>query len=379
MAGRRASGEGALFQRQDGRHKGKWIARVQIGTDEKGKPIRKDFMFRTQAEAKDKLRSCLEDLKKGRVPVTKSQKLGDYLDAWLENRVKPNTSPNTYGRYKSAVETHVKPDAIAAKQLTTIGVRDLNDFFARRTKEGAKPPTIFNIRATLSTAIQEAIRDELLYDNPVRKTICPRQEEKSIRFLDAKQVKKLADHIEGTPMDALILTAIYTGMRLSELLGLTWDNVDFSRQTIAINQQLQRHDKRFYLAPLKTRGGKRTIPMGSKVAEKLKAIKGGQMLTERESPAIPNLVFIPESGMPWHRKTVLELTNELMKGAGVPEVGFHALRHTCASILINGGADALRVQRQLGHSSVRMTLETYSHLFEERLQGNVDLIDRALA
>ena len=62
----------------------------------------------------------------------------------------------------------------------------------------------------------------------------------------------------------------------------------------------------------------------------------------------------------------------------MPQIGFHALRHTCASILISGGADALRVQRQLGHSSVRMTLDTYSHLFEERLQGNIDLIDQAL-
>ncbi len=77
-------------------------------------------------------------------------------------------------------------------------------------------------------------------------------------------------------------------------------------------------------------------------------------------------------------KTVLELVNEAMKTAKVPETGFHPLRHTCASILINSGADALQVQRQLGHSSVRMTLEAYSHFFEVRLQANIDLMQKAL-
>lgn len=89
------------------------------------------------------------------------------------------------------------------------------------------------------------------------------------------------------------------------------------------------------------------------------------------------LVFLSLAGQPHHRKTVYEATNELMKAAGVPQVGFHSLRPTCASTLINRGADALRVQRQLGHSNVRMTLETYSHLFEERLKENVALLDQA--
>ncbi|MHB8637988.1 MAG: tyrosine-type recombinase/integrase, partial [Fimbriimonadaceae bacterium] len=92
---------------------------------------------------------------------------------------------------------------------------------------------------------------------------------------------------------------------------------------------------------------------------------------------VPDLVFVAPSGQPIHRKTAYESTNELMKRAKVPAVGFHALRHTCASILINRGADSLRVQRHLGHSNVRMTLDTYSHLFEERLKENVDLLDQA--
>jgi site-specific recombinase XerD len=118
--------------------------------------------------------------------------------------------------------------------------------------------------------------------------------------------------------------------------------------------------------------------MAEAVADKLKALKGGSLLAAGVNGSnIPALVFLSPAGQPQHRKTVLERTNDLMKSAAISQVGFHALRHTCASILINRGADALRVQRQLGHSNVRMTLDTYSHLFEERLKENVDLLEQA--
>lgn len=380
MAGRRAAGEGGLFQRTSGRHKGKWLARVNTGLDETGKPKRIDFMFSTQAEARAKIREVLGDLSKGREPITKSDKLADYLDEWLAERIKPNKAPNTYERYKSAVTIHIKKDPIAHLKLKEIGVRHIHDLMARRVKEKAQPATLFNIRATLSVAMQQAVRDELIYDNPVRKSECPRQLDKGIRYLNPREAKLLVAQSNDHEIGPLILTAMYTGMRLSELLGLTWDRVDFNKKTITIDQQLQRHDRAFYLAPLKTRAGRRTIPMASAVAEKLKALKGGSVLASSEViTPVPNLVFVTAARQPWHRKNVLNHINELMSKAKVPVIGFHALRHTCASILINGGADALRVQRQLGHGSVRMTLETYSHLFEERLQGNVDLIDQALS
>lgn len=380
MAGRRAIGEGSLFQRTSGRHKGKWLARVVTGHDENGKQKRIDFLCPTQAAARAKLREVLEDLNKGREPITKSDKLSDYLDDWLAKRIKPNKAPNTYDRYRSAVTCHINKDQIAHIRLKEIRVRHIHDLLSRRAAEKAKPATLLNIRATLSAAMQQAVRDELIHENPALKSECPRQAEKGIKFLNAKEAKLLVAQSNDHEIGPLILTAMYTGMRLSELLGLTWDRVDFHKKTITIDQQLQRHDKAFYLAPLKTRAGRRTIPMASAVGEKLKALKGGSVLASSEViTPVPNLVFVTAARQPWHRKNILNHINEIMSKAKVPVIGFHALRHTCASILINGGADALRVQRQLGHCSVRMTLETYSHLFEERLHGNVDLIDQALA
>lgn len=380
MAGRRPHGDGALFERKSGRHKGKWVARIQLPADESGVSKRVDYQFSTQAAALGKLQSVIHEVKRGRAPITKSRKLGDYLDEWLESRVRPNRSPNTYERYRSAIVVHIKPDPISKLDLAAIRVGHVHDLLGRRAKDEAKPATLFNIRATLSAAMQQAVRDERIHENPVRKSESPRQLDKDIRFLTPKESKTLIEASNGSDFGVLILAAIYTGMRMSELIGLTWDRVDFERNTITVDRQLQRHNRAFYLAPLKTRGGRRTIPMSSSLIEKLKAMKGGALLAPvSEFSSVPDLVFLNSSGQPHHRKTVLKTVNQTMRAANVPMVGFHALRHTCASILINAGADALRVQRQLGHSSVRMTLETYSHLFEERLQGNVDLIDKALS
>lgn len=349
-----------------------------IVNPETGRKSRKDLLFDRQEDAKNKLREMLNEIAKGHDPHTKSVRLSEYLDDWLE-RIKSHRSPNTHARYASAVVAHIKPDAIASMKIADIRVKHLNAFFDRCASAEARPPTVLNIRATLSSAFQQAVRDERIHENPVRKTSAPRQRHKQIRFLTQPEVAKLVKKAAGHELEALILTAVYTGMRLSELLGLTWDRVDFKKGTMTVDRQLQRHDKRFYLAPLKTRGGRRSMTMAAAVAEKLKALKGAEVMRDKDIPQpVPGLVFVTEAGQPHHRKTILERTNALMDDAGVPQIGFHALRHTCASILINGGADALRVQRQLGHSSVRMTLETYSHLFEERLQGNIELIDAAL-
>jgi len=381
---KRANGEGGLFERKSGRHKGKWLARVLVGYTQEGKPIRKDYLCKTQAEAKAKLRGAISDQEKGRDPILKAKRLSEYLDYWLENRVKGRVSSNTYSRYKGAVNVHVKADPVARMQLPSIKGKHINDLLDRSVKgrEGVKPAgpsTITNIRAVLSAAFEQAVKEDEIHDNPVRKSDPPRQSQRDLKFLNAEDARKLLDASKGHTLEALITTAIYTGMRLSELLGLTWDRIDLKKQTITVDRQLQRDEGQFCFSPLKRDGGRRSMPLSKTVVEHLSLLKAARMLNEFEPMAgFEDLVFVTPTGQPFHRKTVLDWTKGLMKKAGVSELDFHTLRHTCASILINNGADALQVQRQLGHANVRITLTTYSHLFEERLHDNVSMLDKAL-
>ena len=384
MAGRRAAGEGSLFQRQKGRHAGKWVARLQVGVGQNGKPRRKDFLFPTQAAAKAKLRQSITDLERGREPISKTQRLGAYLDYWLENRAKPKVAPNTYDRYRSTIAVHIKPDPISQLQISEVKQRHVNDLLGRsaagrtKGKPGARPYTLTNIRAVLSAALQQAVKEDLIYENPVAKSDSPKQGHRRLKFLNKEDARKLIEVSRGNVLEPMLLSAILTGMRLSELIGLTWDRVDFDNKTLKVDRQLQRHDGKFYFAPLK-RGTGRTMPMAPAVVEQFKALKAASLLRESTlADGLEDLIFVTPEGMPFHRKTVLDWTKGLMKRSNVAVLDFHTLRHTCASILINAGADVLQVQRQLGHANVRVTLMTYSHLFEERLHHNNDLLTKAL-
>lgn len=379
MAGRRANGEGALFQRETGRHAGKWIARITI-EGPNGKPKHVDRMFAKQAEAKAYLREQLNNIAKGRAPIVSSQSLGDYLESWLEHRVRPRVGRNTYDRYRSAVRTHVLPDQVATMPIASLNPKALNDLIDRRRALGAKPPTLHNIRVTLNVALHDAVHEELIHDNPAAKIPVQKRTRQEVRFLTPEQTKALFDAAKNHEVLPLLVVATRTGMRLSELLGLTWDCVDFANRKVTIKQQLQRHDGKFYLAETKTAGTRRTVTVSPAVIEQLKVLKGQELLGKSPGEdSIPNLVFRTKTGTPYHRKTILDWTNKFMEEAEIPAYGFHALRHTCASILINGGADPLRVQRHLGHSNVRVTMSTYAHLFEERLEENHDILDRALS
>lgn len=378
MAKRRANGEGALFQRTTGRHAGKWVARIFApGPTGKLKPI--DRLFNTQAEAKAHLRAQINRLAEGKPVTTQSVTLGTYLATWLADRAKPRMSQNTFARYESAIVIHIRNDAITTMPLSQVNAKAILDLLARRRAQGAKAPTLQNIRATLSVALEDARREDLILDNPVSK-IPPQVRHKSdARFLTPEQSKALLDAAEGHEVRPLLVVALRVGMRLSEILGLTWDCIDFANKKITIKQQLQRHDGKFYIGETKTSGTRRTVKVHPEVLKQFELAKETQSDEPDAESEVPNLVFRSRSGAPYHRKTILDWTNRFMKEAGIPEHGFHALRHTCASILINAGADPLRVQKHLGHSNVRVTMGTYAHLFDERLDENNEILDRALS
>ncbi len=188
-------------------------------------------MFKTQGEALAKLKEIGLQLSKGIDLAPRKALLGDYLTAWLD-RVKAKWTPNTYERYKCACLIHLKADPIWKMKLTDIRARHINDILARSAKAGTKPATLQNIRAVLSTAMQQALSDDLIGDNPARKSDPIRQPDKGIKFLNAEEAKRFLETAKGTIIEDIAFVAIYTGMRHSEILGLTWDRIDFKKGNV---------------------------------------------------------------------------------------------------------------------------------------------------
>lgn len=379
-------GHHAEFKRNSGRHAGKWVARFWFTSPSDGSLRVKESVHATQTEARAVNRQRIKELEsKGRTPIGKTTCVSDYVDDWLNRSVKARCSPNTYSRRLSALRIHICTDPIAQMEIGKVRPRDLDDFQDRLRSKKCQSPTLANVRQTLGAAFQDAVRREIIYDNPVRLSQPPETQDSKTRFFDDKEARTLLTHLQGHALEALVTTALFSGLRLSEAIGLTWDKIDFERQTMTIDQQLQRVadedpvNAGFALKRLKTPRSQSTIPMSPQVVTVLKSLKAQRLVEgDLSDEVIPGLVFRSPSGGPWHRKNVLVAVNRVYKQAGIPQYGFHVLRHTCASILINNGASALEVQRHLRHANVRTTLDVYAHLFPEKLQGNIDILSRVL-
>ena len=255
-------------------------------------------------------------------------------------------------------------------------------YFARLVTEGKAPGTVRKVHAVLSAILSEAVELDYLKGNPAAGVKgLPRAPRREMLFLTAEEVQALAEAI--TPhYRVLIYTAAYTGLRSSELAGLSWRNVDLLHRTLTVEEALKEVGGQLVFGPTKTHE-RRTIALPKFLCD---------MLSERGVGASDSLVFPGPHGGPMRhslfyrrhfRPAVTGYTKpngERVPGA-VPEakagLRFHDLRHTCASLLIAEGAHPKLIQARLGHSSIAITLDRYGHLFPSVEQALAEKLDAA--
>lgn len=245
MALKRANGEGNLRKRSNGT----WEARVTLGTDPKtGKLISKSVYARTQKECREKMKALLGiDGGQAATPPAAPKEppkprpedvitVGQWLDTWLKEYL-ADVKPNTALQYESVVRLHLKP-AFGDVLLKDLRTPMIQKFYNKMRDDGVSPKYIKNIHGILHRALDMAMRVEYLTKNPSTYTIRPKVMEKPVVPLDAPEQKKLFEALKGNPFETLFLTATFTGMRIGELIGLTWDCVDFENEVIHVEKQL---------------------------------------------------------------------------------------------------------------------------------------------
>ena len=222
----------------------------------------------------------------------------------------------------------------------------------------------------LYQALKKAVALHYIPQNPAEGCTLPRLEQEEIKPMDDKQITALLNATQGTEVEQLIKTALFTGCRLSELLGLTWDCV--GRDTITISKQLARPDQRADGPFISPKNGKsRTLTPAPLVLDALKAQK--RMQTAARIKAGPlwdnayNLVFTTETGAPVSQWKIERVFSKILAAAGLHGIRFHDLRHTYAVNAIRAGDDIKTVQGNLGHASAAFTLDRYGH-FTERMK-----------
>jgi integrase len=221
---------------------------------------------------------------------------------------------------------------------------------------------------------------KLVPSNVAEAVTPPRLLKQEIRPLTPEQVKTFLRSIEGDRLEAMYILATTAGLRQGELLGLKWEDIDLDAGAIWVRRTLSKSNKSLVFAPPKSAKGHRNIgltDLGVKCLKKHRALQDAEKGSWKEDH---DLVFPNIDGMPRnHRGYVTEALKKALSRAGLPEIRFHDLRHTCATLLLTKGIHPKIVQEILGHSSITITLDTYSHVLpnmqKEAVKAMEDLID----
>ena len=353
---KRIANQGTVFRRRDGR----WEGRLNLGFVG-GKRRRKSFYADTQAEAAAKLLAAVRALKLGQKPAPGVQTVADFFARWLEEVAKPAIRPATYKGYEVALRTHVLPQ-IGKLKLVNLSPDDLDERYADLLKEGLSPTYIRLIHAVIHRGLSHAERRDLVGRNVASLVTPPRVSRKEVVALLPEEASRFLVATEDDRLHALYVVAIHTGMRLGELCGLRWK--DWSEGSISVRQQVSRIYGEWHYSPPKTKAGRRMITLSSAASEALRQhrLRQTEERLAAKDWADNDLVFCDTRGGPMERTNLMRRSfKPALKRAGLPRIRFHDLRHTAATLLLAGGIHAKVVQEMLGHSSVAITLDVYSH------------------
>lgn len=375
---RRAKGEGNIRQRPNGTWEARFIVGIDPGT---GKDIRKSVYAKTQKEVRQKMTAAIAALDNDDYKEPSKMTVGQWLDIWARDYL-GGVKPYTVVSYTQHIENHIKP-AMGAVKLEALNAHTIQGFYnalgkPQGKKSALSAKTIKNVHGVLHKALQQATMNGYIKVNPTDACALPRIVKKEMHPLDEAETKRFVEAIKGHYYEDVFLATLYTGMRQGEVLGLTWDRVDFKRGTVTIDRQLQKDvgggSSYNLVLPKNSKG--RVITPPDDVMRLLQRqrrrqaewqIKAGPAWSDRWG-----LVFTNEVGGPIMPHTLYHNFKHIVEALDLPEVRFHDLRHTYAVAALLAGVDIKTVQANLGHATAAFTLDVYGHVTEQMKRKGAD-------
>ena len=331
--------------------------------------MQRSITGRTQKEVAQKLKAATTAIDTGTYITPAKMTVGSWLDVWAAEYL-GSVKPATATKYRSLIKKHIKP-ALGAVSLPDLRPHMIQQFV--NSLGSLSPASVRLAYKVLHQSLEKAVKLEYISRNPAADCELPRTERTEIHPLSDEQAAALLQAVKGSRLERLVSVALFTGCRLSELLGLTWDCVDFTHGTLLINKQLVRPEHReksgLFISPKS--GKSRTITPAPSVLSTLKEQRRQQ--AERQLLAGPlwdnphQFVFTNDIGCPLCLSTIGVQFRAALKSAGLVGVRFHDLRHTYAVNAIRAGDDIKTIQGNLGHASAAFTLDRYGH-FTERMR-----------
>lgn len=374
-----AQGAGTIRKRSDGR----WEARFTTGFDPAtGKQVQKSIYGKTQKEVRERLSQAVTELDTGTYLEPTKDTVAEWLDAWLETYVTYSVKPYTSASYERVIRNYLKP-SLGRVPLAALTAPQIQQFYnSLLVTRKLNPKTVRNIHGILHRALRQAMRLGMIRSNPTELCDLPKVRRKEIQPMETEQIAAFLEAIKGSPFELLYQVTLFTGMRQGEVLGLTWDCVDFEHKTLYVNKQLQKVPKTggsYLLVPTKNGRG-RVVTVASSVMSLLKRQRGqqaqAQLLAGPSWNNELNLVFTNELGGHLVHEIVRRKFKEAVKSLGMSQERFHDLRHTYAVVSIESGDDIKTVQSNLGHATAAFTLDVYGHVSQKMRQQSAERMER---
>jgi len=350
---RRQKGEGSIFYSKGEQ---RWIATVTLPDGRKKRKRHKDKQVVQEWRFEQ-----IQKLRENRPLIDDNVTLSEYLDRFMDDVVEHTLKPSTIRSYRYLIEDHIKP-TLGRVKLAKLNPSQIQHLYAVKLDEELSPRTVQYIHSVLRRALNQAVKWELIDRNPTNAVTAPRPKKQTPVTLSAEQVRLFLRAVEHHQYFPIYILALH-GMRKGEILGLRWENVDLESGTLSVVDTLVTIQGKQTFGTPKSSAAKRKITLSKLAIESL----GVQ---ENEG-----LVFTTSVDTPISQRNLTRHFHASLIKAGLPKIPFHNLRHTCATLLLQKNTHPSVVQSLLGHSSIVLTLDTYSHVMPSLHGETADKLD----
>jgi integrase len=365
MAKRRGNSEGTIYPHPT---RGEWVGQVTVGRHPvSGKPVRKTVYGATRKEVVEKL----DKVRQNPTLSTSSQKLSTAIEYWLAGH-KLRVDPATAVCYESDLRP-VK-ERVGHVELKDLSAKVVQDLYRRMEAEGLSPSAQRRAGSRLRQVLAACVRAGMIASNPASACPLPRARAEAARALRPEEVARLLKVADAGPLGPMVRLALDTGARQGELWALTFGDFVITPEgpEVVISKSLQERDGKLRVKEPKTRGSRRKVPILRRTLEAV-----GTVWPAKARPE--DLVFRNSDGQHLRKPNFIRRHwQPLLKAAGLEGLKFHSLRHTCATLLLTANVHPKIVQERLGHASITITLDTYSHLIPAMQSRAVEALGRTL-
>lgn len=386
MANKRGQGEGSIAKRPDGT----WWARISVGRDENGKQKRKAFYGKTRKEVQEKLTAALNDINSGTYVEPSSMTVEQWVEIWMKQYKKNTLKQSTYNHKWDCIKPHIIPD-IGRYKLKDLRPDIVQSFANGLINKNLSPMRVRNIVSVLQEALFQAVKNEMIVKNVALDVMLPTRNTAKREILTQEEQHRFIKAAKGdTNYGKMYILMLATGLRIGEASALEWDDIEFENSLLRVRRtsyEVRDRDNpeakyKVVVGSPKTKASIRTIPLLPDIIDMLKGLRESQKLQKKPNGGRyedNNLVFGNTFGKIGWRHDLRNSLLKIIEAAEVnPKITSHCLRHTFATRGLENGIPIKVMQELLGHATLSMTADLYTHVMPETKQAEIKKLQSAM-